>query len=343
MAMIVSGASNQAGAALGAHAFGAIGPAGVVAVRQFVAAAVLLPIARPDVRRFTWRQWWPTLLLGLVFATMNLSLYTAIDRIGLGLAVTLEFLGPLAVALAGSRTRIDLLCAVGAGAGVYVLVQPGPSSDFLGVGLGLLAACCWASYIVLNRLVGARLPGLQAPAAATSVSALLYVPVAGGLVGTGRLDGAAVAFAVGAGLLSSVIPYAADLLILRHVPTHFFGLFMSIHPVLAAVAGLLLLGQVLGVEQWTGIAFVVLANAVAATQRRSAPPPAPAGRAVAARAAHRRRAGSSTMSTVAAQPCWSGAWDVATERTSNVVCGVARSASAIMRSCRASGMMRSRV
>src|SRR3954454_13218100 len=119
--MVASAASNQAGAAIGAHAFGAIGPAGVVAVRQFVAAAVLLPVARPPVRRFTWAQWWPTLLLGLVFAVMNLCLYTAIDRIGLALAVTLEFLGPLAVALSGSRTRLDLLGAVAAGAGVYVL------------------------------------------------------------------------------------------------------------------------------------------------------------------------------------------------------------------------------
>src|SRR5687768_246656 len=92
--MLGSGASSQIGAAVGAHAFATIGPAGVVAVRQFVAAAVLLPAARPAFRRFTWAQWWPTLLLGLVFATMNLTLYMAIDRIGLGLAVTLEFLGP---------------------------------------------------------------------------------------------------------------------------------------------------------------------------------------------------------------------------------------------------------
>lgn len=264
-AMIASGASNQVGAALGAHAFGALGPAGVVAVRQFVAAAVLLPVARPDLRHFTWRQWWPTILLGLVFATMNLSLYTAIDRIGLGLAVTLEFLGPLAVALAGSRTRVDLLCAATAGTGVYALVQPGPTGDLVGVGAALLAAVCWASYIVLNRLVGARLPGLQAPAAATGVSALLYLPVAVTLCLGGRLGDSAIAFAVGAGLLSSVIPYAVDLLILRRVPTRFFGLFMSMHPVLAVVAGLVLLGQVLDMAQVAGVALVVAANAAAAT------------------------------------------------------------------------------
>ncbi|WP_246613235.1 EamA family transporter [Paractinoplanes bogorensis] len=263
-AMIVSGSSNQVGAALGAHAFGTIGPAGVVAVRQFVAAAVLLPVARPDLRRFTWRQWWPTLLLGLVFATMNISLYTAVDRVGLALAVTLEFLGPLAVALAGSRTRVDLLCALGAAAGVWFLVQPGPSSDWSGIGSGVLAGACWAAYILLNRLVGARLPGLQAPAAATTVSALLYLPVAVTLAVTDRLTGTAIAFAVGAGLLSSVVPYAMDVVILRRVPTQFFGLFMSIHPVLAALAGLLLLGQFLSAPQVAGIALVVAANTVAA-------------------------------------------------------------------------------
>ena len=194
---------------MGAHAFAAIGPVGVVAVRQFVAAAVLLPVARPNPRRFTWAQWWPTISLGLVFAVMNLSLYTAVERIGLGLAVTLEVLGPLAIALIGSRTRWDVLFVIVAAVGVYVLVLPGPSSDYLGVGLGLLAAACWAAYIVLNRMVGARLPGLQAPAAATSVSALLYVPVAVFLVVNGHFGGAAVLYAVGAGVLSSVVPYAA--------------------------------------------------------------------------------------------------------------------------------------
>ncbi|MCY1137183.1 EamA family transporter [Actinoplanes sp. Pm04-4] len=261
--MVGSGASNQVGAAVGAHAFATIGPAGVVAVRQFVAAAVLLPVARPDLRRFTWAQWWPTLLLGLVFATMNLSLYTAIDRIGLGLAVTLEVLGPLAVALAASRTRLDLFCAIAACAGVYVLVLPGPSSDYLGVGLGLLAATCWAAYILLNRLVGARLPGLQAPAAATTVSALMYLPVAATLFLHGRWEPAAILYAVGAGVLSSAIPYAADVIALRRVPARFFGVFMSIHPVLAALAGLLLLNQTMHPHEWAGIAIVVAANTVA--------------------------------------------------------------------------------
>lgn len=263
--MTASAASNQLGAAVGAHAFAAIGPAGVVAVRQFVAAAVLLPVARPDLRRFTWQQWWPTIALAGVFATMNLSLYLSIDRIGLGLAVTLEVLGPLGVALAGSRTRRDLLFVLLAAVGVYVLVLPGPSSDYLGVGLGLLAAACWAAYILLNRLVGARLPGLQAPAVATALSATLYLPVAVLLVLNGKLTGTAVLYAIGAGVLCSVVPYAVDLIALRKVPARLFGLAMSVHPVLAALAGLVVLGETLRPHHWGGILLVVTANALAVT------------------------------------------------------------------------------
>ncbi|MGY1625143.1 EamA family transporter [Geodermatophilus sp. SYSU D00965] len=263
--MLGSAVSNQVGAALGAHAFGSLGPVGVVATRQVVAAVVLLPVARPPWRRMTWGQWWPVLLLAVVFGCMNLSLYTAIDRIGLGLAVTLEFLGPLAVALAVSRSRRDLLIAAAAGAGVYVLVLPGPSSDYAGLGLGVAAAACWAAYIVLNRVAGARLPGLQAPAVATALCALAYLPVLVLLAGSGRLTGAPLAYAVAAGVLSSVVPYAADLTALRVVPQRFFGVFMSVHPVLAALAGTVLLGQVPAGHEWLGIAVVVLANAVAVT------------------------------------------------------------------------------
>lgn len=259
--MLGSGAANQVGAAIGSLAFPSIGPVGVVAVRQFVAAAILVPLVRPAFRRFTWAQWWPTLLLGLVFATMNLGLYAAVERIGLGLAVTLEFLGPLAVGLAGARGRMEAAWAVLAGIGVYVLILPGPSTDYLGVALAMLAAACWAAYILLNRLLGKRLPGLQAPAAATSVSALIYLPVAALMIAHGQLIGVGLLYAAAAGLLCSVVPYVADLLALRRVSAAFFGVFMSVNPVLAALAGLLLLGQVPQLHEWIGILIVVAANA----------------------------------------------------------------------------------
>jgi inner membrane transporter RhtA len=271
--MLGSALSNQVGAALGAHAFGAVGPAGVVAVRQVVAAVVLMPVARPPLRRMSWSQWWPVLLLAVVFGCMNLALYTAIDRLGLGLAVTLEFLGPLGVALAGSRSRRDLLLAVAAAAGVYVLVLPGPSSDWLGLGIGVLGGVSWAAYIVLNRTAGRRLPGLQAPAVAALLCAVAYFPVVLLLLAQDRFTPAALGFAVVAGVLSSVVPYAADLTALRFVPARFFGVFMSVHPVLAALVGIALLGQHLGAHEWIGIGVVVLTNAAAvAGSRRSGPP-----------------------------------------------------------------------
>src|SRR5262249_43837866 len=207
--------------------------------------------------------WWPTLLLALVFATMNLTLYMAIERIGLGLAVTLEFLGPLAVALLGSRSRVDALCAVLAGAGVVVLVAPGPTTDYLGVGFGVVAAGCWAAYILVNRVLGRRLPGVQGPAVATTISMSLYLPVLVFLVAHGRLTGPALLYAACAGLLCSAIPAAADLMVLRWVPAQFFGVFMSVNPVLAALAGIVVLRQILGLHEWVGIVIVAAANAVA--------------------------------------------------------------------------------
>jgi inner membrane transporter RhtA len=240
-----------------------IGPVGVVAVRQWVAGVVLLAVGRPRLREFTWQQWWPVLMLAAVFGTMNLSLYTAVDRIGLGLAVTLEFLGPLAVALAGGRRGVTAGCVPLAAAGVVVLTRPQPSSDYLGIGLALLAALCWAAYILINRTVGRRVPGVQGSAAAGAVSALAYVPIGIVVLLAHPPTPVALACATAAGLLSSAVPFLADLLALRRVPAHFFGLFMSVNPVFAAGVGAIVLGEALAALDWLGIALVVTANAVA--------------------------------------------------------------------------------
>ncbi|MFE2941107.1 DMT family transporter [Streptomyces sp. NPDC059255] len=263
--MLGSGLSNQAGAAVAALAFPVIGPAGVVAIRQWVAAGVLWAVGRPRLRSFTAAQWRPVLGLALVFAVMNLSLYTAIDRVGLGLAVTLEFLGPLTVALAGSRRRIDALCALAAAAAVVVLTRPSPSTDYLGIGMALLAATCWGCYIVLNRTVGRRLPGLEGSAAAAAVSGALYIPVGALMLWQHPPTPAALACALAAGVLSSAVPFLADLLALRRVPAHFFGVFMSVNPVFAALVGFVVLHQHLDAAAWAAVSVIVGANAVAVT------------------------------------------------------------------------------
>ncbi|WMX49094.1 EamA family transporter [Streptomyces roseicoloratus] len=279
--MLGSGLSNQIGAATGSLAFPVLGPVGVVAVRQYVAALVLIAVDRPRLRTFTRHQWWPVILLAVVFGTMNLSLYTAIDRVGLGLAVTLEFLGPLAIALAATRRRVDAACAVLAAAGVITLMRPQPSTDYAGMGFGLLGAACWAAYILLNRIVGSRIPGAQGSAAAAGLSALTFLPVGVLVVLHHPPTTAAFGCAVTAGVLSSAVPYLVDLLTLRHVPPAAFGLFMSVNPVLAALVGWIGLGQRLGWADAAAITAVVTANAVSILTSRPQGPSGASGAAAA--------------------------------------------------------------
>lgn len=262
-ALMGSALSNQLGAASGSLAFPVLGPLGVVAVRQLIAAAVLVPVVRPRLRSFTARQWWPVLFLALVFGTMNLSLYAAVERIGLGLAMTLEFLGPLAVAIIGARHWAGKVCALPAAAGVLAITQPGPATDYLGIMLALTAAGCWAAYIVLNKTVGARIPGVQGTAAAAGISAALFLPAALVIFATQRPDATTLLYVLGAGILATVVPYTADLLVLRRVPADLFGILMSINPVFAAVIGVLALHEPLNPIHWAGITLIAAANAAA--------------------------------------------------------------------------------
>lgn len=252
--------SNQLGAATGALAFPAIGPVGVVAIRQLVTAAVLIPVGRPRFRAMRWPQWWPVICLGAVFGVMNGTLYAAIDRVGLGLAITLEFLGPLAIVILSSRRLVDLLGGLLAAAGVVILVNPGPATDLLGVGFGLVSAVAWASYVLLNRQIGRRLPGLQGAGAASLVSAVMWLPVAVVWFAAHPPPAWAVALAVVCALLSSVVPFSIDIIALRRLPAGLFSTLQSMHPVWAAVVGLVVLHQVLTPQEWFGIALVVLSN-----------------------------------------------------------------------------------
>ena len=265
--MLGSSSSNMVGAAIGSMAFPVLGPTGVVAVRQWTAAVLLLIAGRPRLREFTASQWRAVLLFSAAFALMNLALYGAIDRIGLGLAATLEFLGPLAVALVSSRRLLDLGCAVLAAAGVVALTRPEPSSDYLGIGLGLLAAAFWASYILLSRSVGRQLPGAEGSAAAAGVSGLVFLPIGILLLLHHPPTAPALGCAVAAGVLSSVVPFLADMLALRRVPARFFGIFMSVNPVLAAAAGAVLLGERPDLVEWLSIGAIVLANVVSVVSK----------------------------------------------------------------------------
>ena len=264
IAMSLSGfAVNQVGAALGALAFPVMGPVGVVAVRQLVTAAILLPVARPRFARYRAAEWWPVLGLALVFSIMNLTLYLSVQRIGLGLAVTLEFLGPLAVALLSSRRIVDAACALLAAAGVVVLTHPGPASDLVGIGFGLIAAAAWACYILLNRTLGRRLPGIEGTAAASAVAAVVWLPIAIVWFAAHPPTATALLLAAGCALLSSIVPYVIDLLALRRLPAGLFGILTSTSPVWAALVGWALLGERLQPAEWIGVALIVTSSAAA--------------------------------------------------------------------------------
>ena len=271
-ASVASAVSVQVGAALGATIFPLVGPAGVVALRQAVAAVALLAVTRPRLRGAGWSNLRPALLLGIVLVVMNASLYGAVERIGLGPAVTLEFLGPLAVALLGSRRRLDLLCAAMAGVGVVLLTGTVPGLDPIGILLGLAAAAAWAAYIVLSQRAGRTLPGLQATAIASLVAAALTSPLLViaviGLAPRELLHVALIGLA--AGVLSSALPYSIDLVVLRRLPRQLFGVLQSVHPAAAALAGLVVLGQALGSWQVAGLALITLGNLVAVGRARPA-------------------------------------------------------------------------
>lgn len=259
--MLTAATSGQVGAAAGALAFPVLGPVGVVAIRQWVAAIGLAVAVRPRWWTFTRAQWWPVLALAATQGIMNLTLYASVQRVGLGLGVTLEFLGPLALALLASRRLADLVGAVIALGAVIILARPQPSTDYLGIALGAVAGVCWAVYIVLNQVVGARHSGLTGSATAAMASAIVYVPIGIVVLLHSSLTWAAIGLAVTAGVLASAVTMVCDLTALRYVPRRTFSMFMSLHPVLGAVVGMVVLRQYLPVLDWAAIAVIVCVNA----------------------------------------------------------------------------------
>jgi inner membrane transporter RhtA len=275
VAMVLGSISSvQCGAALATTLFGRLGPAGTVFLRAAFAALILLAVARRDVLRLQRHELRDVALFGVTLAAMNLCFYGAIDRLPLGVAVTFEFSGPLAVAVFGSRRRRDLIWAGLAGAGIVLLSGDfgGASIDLLGAVLALTAGAFWAAYILLSARVGGRSEGLGGLALAMAFSALLLAPV-GLAAGAGEMGSAevlAVGLAVGA--LSSAFPYALEIEALRRLPNAVFGVMMSLEPAVAALVGFIALGQGLNWSEAVAIALVVAASAGAL---RSAATPAP--------------------------------------------------------------------
>ena len=266
-------ASVQLGAAVATTLFDELGPAGTVLLRTGFAAVALLLLWRPGLRGRARGALRDAVLYGLTLAAMNLSFYGALDRVPLGIAVTLEFTGPFAVAVAGSRRASDLLWVALAAAGI-VLLSPGVqgSLDTTGVLLALLAGVFWAAYIVLAARVGRAFSGGHGLALAMVVATVVLLPsgiVAGG---SDLGDPALLAVGLAVALLSSAIPYSLELEALRRLPKGTFGVLMSLEPAVAALVGLVALGQGLSANEVVAIALVVAASAGALSAARTPSP-----------------------------------------------------------------------
>ena len=268
--MLGAAGSVQFGAALAKTLFDDAGPAGTVFLRALFAALVLLALWRPGLARVDWRL---LTLFGASLAFMNLAFYEAIDRIPLGAAVTIEFLGPLGVAVAGSRRRLDVVWVALAAAGILLLASPGGSGlDAVGVAFAFVAAAFWALYILVAARATAGESGGSGLAVAMAVAAVMLLPF--GVVdgGSALLDPEVLAVGVAVAMLSSAIPYSLEFEALRRIPSNVFGVLMSLEPGLAALAGFLLLDQALGMSDAAGIALVIAASAGATLGARTPPP-----------------------------------------------------------------------
>ena len=264
--VLMAAASVQFGAALAKTLFDEAGAGGTVLLRTAFAAVLLVAIWRPRFKGHPRRDLWLAGAFGLALAGMNLAFYLALDRIPLGVAVTFEMVGPLGVAVASSRRRLDLLWVVLAAAGILLLSDFGNFGglDPAGVGLALLAGAFWAAYILLSARAGRVFPGGSGLALAMAAAGALLVPV-GVAEGGGTLLGLEVlALGLVVAILSSAIPYSLELEALRRLPAGVFGVLMSLEPALAALAGYVVLGEELAGRELGAIVLVVAASAGAA-------------------------------------------------------------------------------
>lgn len=264
----------QTGSAVARTLFDDVGPAGTVALRVVLAAVLLAALWRPSPGGHARGDLWLAALFGLTLAAMNLSFYESIGRIPLGAAVTCEFVGPLGVAVFGSRRALDLVWVGLAAGGILLLAAPGGSGlNAPGVILALVAGLWWAAYILVSVRVGRAFPGGHGLALAMVVAAVLVLPAGIADGGAALLHPGVLAAGLGVAILSSVIPYSVELEALRRLPPNVFGVLMSLEPAAAALAGLIILGQVLKANEWAGMALVIVASAGATRFASGAPAP----------------------------------------------------------------------
>jgi inner membrane transporter RhtA len=266
--LVIAGiASVQIGAAFATKLFDDLGPAGTVLLRVAFAALILLAIWRPSWRSHSASELRLAAIFGLTLAFMNLSFYIALDHIHLGIAVTLEFIGPLAVVLAGARSKLDLLWAVLAAAGVALLGGVS-GANATGVFFALLAGAFWATYILVNARVGRVFPGGDGLAMAMTIGVIPLIPFGIADAGSNLFEPRLLAVGLAVAVLSSVIPYSVEVEALRRLKPSVFGVLMSLEPAMAALAGFIVIGQDLSALDVVAMALVITAS-IGATRHTS--------------------------------------------------------------------------
>ena len=261
--------SVQAGAAIAKDLFGTISPTSMVFLRLVTSTVVLLAIARPTWRGRSRSDWLVVAGFGASLGLMNWAIYQSFARIPLGIAVTIEFIGPLTLAVLGSRRARDLVWVGLAAIGVTLLGFESADLDAVGVAFALLAGAGWAAYILLSAQTGQRWPGFDGLAMASAFATLLLSAPAIVSGGTALLDPHVLLIGVLVGVLSSVIPYSCELVALRSLAPSVFGILMSLEPAAAALAAIVVLNELLSPIQWLAVGCVVGAS-VGATRARPA-------------------------------------------------------------------------
>lgn len=258
--LIIAMASIQGGATVAKRVFPVLGPAGTSALRLLFAMIILWVIFRPWKTPVTKIQLKKLSVYGVCLGLMNLSFYFALERIPLGLAVSLEFTGPLAVAIFTSRKRIDYLWALMAGTGIYLILpklQGEGAVDPLGVALAITAGIFWAGYILYGKKAGRDVSGTLAATWGMTFAAIVVIPA--GLVSSGMkmFSPEILPFGIGVAILSSALPYTLEMFSLKQIPTKTFGVLMSLEPAIAAIAGMLFLGEHLTSLQWIAMLLIM--------------------------------------------------------------------------------------
>jgi inner membrane transporter RhtA len=274
--LLIAMASIQSGASLAKSMFPIIGAQGTTTLRLIFASVIMMLILRPWRAKFTAKSLRTVIVYGMALGGMNFLFYMSLQTVPLGIAVALEFTGPLAVAIYASRRAIDFLWIALATVGLLLLIPMGETTagiDLLGAGYALGAGVCWALYILFGQKAGAD-NGVQTAALGVMIAALFVAPIGIVHAGAALLTLSLIPVAIAVAILSTAVPYTLEMVALTRIPTRTFGTLMSIEPAIGALSGLLFLQEYLSLSQWMAIMCIILASIGATMTMGSAAKPA---------------------------------------------------------------------